>query len=786
MKRTIVFILAVVMVLSCFSISAMAVNPYLPNWEHIPDGEPHVFEDRVYVYGSHDSRQDSGYCGPDHVTWSAPIDDLTDWRYEGEVFHVKDLLGVEYGNDKKVITQEDVDRNNLFAPDCVYNPDTGLYYMFLFPNPLNQIFVATSESPTGPFENPKWVTFGFDPTAIVDDDGKMYLYYSTETLRDCYAAEFDPVKMEIVEGTLHYPTYTSEMLDRVLKENEGLFWGQMSAEQVAELQSLKAMLEDEENADKLDSQFTMPHKRDTLPNDQHSYFFEGPSIRKVNDIYILSFQRSVWGIEEWLADETQTSLGFGVNGDLAEIGWLWSRDPFGDPEVDPWHYGGVIVSNRGEQVIDPNGDGTAKTYTFTTGQNIHGGMFEVDGQWYQIYHRNGTTYSIKRQSAVEKFDLSFNEDGEPVIKQAEMTSLGFEDALKVDGTVYNAGITCYMLPQVVGTGESTPLIHANDDKNYDPEAEHAEPYISGLTGKSWIGYKYFDFGTIPAKSELTLTLKTFAEGKINVYASDAKDYYEDPEQPKTLVGSVDLEANEEEHTVTIALDELSGKKGIYLQFENDDIVKKTVSAGWWSSETIEVEVPLDFCEFSALSIKAEKKFVDVKPTDWFADEVQYVANEGLMNGTSADVFTPNGTLTRAQIVTILYRAAGEPAVEEKASFSDVAEGEWYSDAIAWAKDNKVVDGYPEGVFKPLNPVTREQIATILYRYENSPKAEGDLSKYPDADTISIYAEDAMTWAVGEGLINGIASEGKDTILAPRNNATRAQFAAIIMRYLEAE
>ena len=154
-----------------------------------------------------------------------------------------------------------------------------------------------------------------------------------------------------------------------------------------------------------------------------------------------------------------------------------------------------------------------------------------------------------------------------------------------------------------------------------------------------------------------------------------------------------------------------------------------------------------------------------------------------MNGTSANVFTPAGTVTRAQLVTILYRVAGEPETEFKATFSDVADGLWYSDAIEWAAANEVVNGVGEGKFNPMGAITREQIAAILYRYSKAAKVEGELKAFPDGDTASTYAIDALVWAVDEGLITGIKS-GDVTKLAPKDNATRAQIAAIIMRFLE--
>ncbi len=172
-----------------------------------------------------------------------------------------------------------------------------------------------------------------------------------------------------------------------------------------------------------------------------------------------------------------------------------------------------------------------------------------------------------------------------------------------------------------------------------------------------------------------------------------------------------------------------------------------------------------------------EKFTDC-PAPWYHEAVDFMVDAKLMNGVSEGKFDPNGTMTRGMIVTVLYRMAGSPEVEAPSTFKDVEAGKWYADAIAWAQKNEVVNGYSADKFGPNDPVTREQIATILYRYENMPEAkEADMSKFSDTAKISAYAKDAMTWAVGEGILSG--DNGK---LKPTDNATRAEFACMIMRY----
>lgn len=175
-------------------------------------------------------------------------------------------------------------------------------------------------------------------------------------------------------------------------------------------------------------------------------------------------------------------------------------------------------------------------------------------------------------------------------------------------------------------------------------------------------------------------------------------------------------------------------------------------------------------------------FRDVhQPPHWTHEGIDYCVSHGYMQGTSASAFAPKGTVNRAQLVTILYRMAGSPKVGQTGLFSDVPLGKWYSDAVTWASENGIVTGYPDGTFRPMASITREQIATILYRYCGSPEADGDLQAFPDAASVSTYAADAMLWAVNKGLITGIKYD-YGTLLAPRQYASREQIAAIIMRF----
>ena len=179
-------------------------------------------------------------------------------------------------------------------------------------------------------------------------------------------------------------------------------------------------------------------------------------------------------------------------------------------------------------------------------------------------------------------------------------------------------------------------------------------------------------------------------------------------------------------------------------------------------------------------------FTDVEENGWYHTGVDFMVRNGFMNGVADDAFDVDGNLTRAQLVTILYRIAGEPESTATNPFADVADGQWYTNAVIWAAENGIVKGVNTTTFAPNDQITREQIATILFRYAKAEKVEGKLAGFPDAEKISDYAADAMAWAVEQGLINGISESDGKTYLAPQETATRAQIAVILMRYLTAE
>lgn len=197
----------------------------------------------------------------------------------------------------------------------------------------------------------------------------------------------------------------------------------------------------------------------------------------------------------------------------------------------------------------------------------------------------------------------------------------------------------------------------------------------------------------------------------------------------------------------------------------------------FSMPALDVEVAASFI------LGGELAFQDVRPGDWCYDAVRYVFETGLMNGTSPTMFAPNTPTTRGQIVAILYRLEGSPAVGGS-RFSDVAPGAYYAAAVSWASAGGIVNGYSDGTFRPNNLITREQLAAFLYRYaaqkgrDVSDRAE--LGVFTDAGQIASYAVEPLRWAVAAGMVNGVTAD----TLSPGGNASRAQVAVILSRFVQ--
>ena len=496
-------------------------NPFLPMWEHIPDGEPYIFEDpdnpgkfRVYLYGSHDSMID-GYCGREQVVWSASVDSLNHWRYDGVIF------SVEENGEGEPLHYEGVG-DVLYAPDVtlVEGPDGEKTY-YLYPN--NQAggrngMVARSSRPDGPFEVCNWDAnnpnksdgiLGFDPAVFVDDDGKVYGYWGFQR---SYAAELDPATMATVKpGT----KIVEDMISS--KDQSGVF-----------------------------------------------RFFEASSIRKIKDKYVFIYSR-------FTADGE-----FGLPISNYTLAYAYSNNPLG-----PFTYGGTIIDARARET-DEQGNVIASA---CVDGNTHGSICEINGQWYVFYHRQTGTDEYARQAMVAPITVNVEEgpDGKVEISEGEYNSEGFSlqglDPLER----HSAGIACWYTgpktaihewPNNTFFGSYVDRGYGTDrnfDALYDLRNNHNSIVMN--TNGSIVGYKYFNFDKTYGKKDLKLLVNCKPDGtagKIRVFADRPWE-----SQGGICLGEFEIKSESksevaEETVVDVApLAKLKGKHAIFFIFSSE-------------------------------------------------------------------------------------------------------------------------------------------------------------------------------------------------------------------------
>lgn len=366
-----------------FSTDIYSQNPFLPPYAFIPDGEPHLFtvdgEERLFIYGSRDE-QVTAYCGFGHDAWSAPADNLSEWTYHGEIFNVKQITDIGYGKVKG---------QSLFAPDCVYNPITKKYYLYVFLGKKYKLngtegpkksdvdfastygdigpncFVATSEHPYGPFINPQicdWPcdhpNLTFDPSVIVvnqpDGSIRVWAFWGSNS-KDCWA-EIDPYDMHTIINA------------KTRKPDRNAVYKTLNNPEI----------------------------------NNHLSLFEASSIKQVADnkfVFVFSPNKP----------------------HKSELTYCYSNSPEG-----PWHYGGPIINNN----------------INWKGGNNHGSIVKVKDKWYIIYHRQAPN-NYNRQAMIEPIELSIKNDS-VIIPPVEMTSQGIHSEGLPYLNRYYAGIVCHI------------------------------------------------------------------------------------------------------------------------------------------------------------------------------------------------------------------------------------------------------------------------------------------------------------------------------------------------------
>lgn len=463
-------------------VKKQAFNPYLPSYEYIPDGEPHVFDGRVYIYGSHDRFDGAHFCLNDYVSYSADIHNLSDWRYEGIIFkkdqdprnqHIPENtpepvtgMGVIYTlsdqlNEKGI--------HAMWAPDVVQGLD-GRYYLYYCLDFLPEIAVAVCDKPAGKYEflgfvqYPDKIPLGkkegdyiqFDPGIFVDDDQSIYLYSGNA------------------------PMYRG-----VPRRN--------NCSQVMKLE--KDMMTLKESP-----RLLLPDIYSCRGTDFEGHeFFEASSIRKIHGKYYFIYS-SVNSHELCYAVSDKPDEGYCFGGTIIDIGDIYL-------------------------------EGRTKKYAVNCLGNTHGGIEKINNEWYVFYHRQTHRTNFSRQGCAEKISISL--DGS--IAQVPITSCGLNDGPLRGTGVYPAYICCHLTGKkgVAYSHPSTMKMHypflTQDLRDVEPGSVEAElegsipaQYIKNIKDRTVIGYKYFDFNGV---KKLTLKLRGRSKGKFFITTSLESQIY---------------------------------------------------------------------------------------------------------------------------------------------------------------------------------------------------------------------------------------------------------------------
>jgi hypothetical protein len=475
-----------------FCTVATAQNPYLPLWEHLPDGEPRVFEDpdqpgklRAYIIGSHDVHYDK-YCGNDIRMWSAPVENLNDWRDEGPIF--KWFVNGQW--------------DTMYAPDLVETVDrtTGKKTYWLYPHSRGWrrvAMVCKGDRPNGPFTPVNLTDDGvqclpgslidFDPSVFIEpvnnkkdpDYEKGYRAYVFYGFQHSTACELDQNTMfskregtELIDPFIPASSHDGRLLDKEGSEYKALYKGQ---------------------------------------NPLDFNFFEASSIRQVGNKYVMVF--SGYSGKEYGLGNTNSAL----------------RYAYGDSPLGPWRSGGVLVDSRG---VVPNEDGS-KLITTNAGHNTHGSLQEINGQWYVFYHRPPRGFGNARQAMVAPVKIEW--DKKPVAKGGKVRIVGYDPyttnnewtAKASDGNeytgaevtsegfhifglppygYYSAGIACYMYGP-----------NANNYMQDNHDVWNNSMDLAGLQGGSIIGFKYFNFEGLAQDSKGVKAFRGFNKQNVNSF-----------------------------------------------------------------------------------------------------------------------------------------------------------------------------------------------------------------------------------------------------------------------------
>lgn len=448
-------------------------NPIFPLNEYVPDGEPHVFGDRVYLYGSHDKENGDRFCMLDYTVWSAPVTDLSDWTCHGVTY--------KKSQDPRSQGKTPDKYPAYYAPDCVRGND-GRYYLYYFtagPNvkAFGPLSVAVADKPEGPFEylgdirykdgTPVLKYLTNDP-AVINDNGHIYLYYGWGLGRDFSNKALQPL----------YRFVLSKLLKRSIKE--------IKSTRPCILDCAFIELEEDMITIKSEPKAVLSSKTSTKKGTQiyNHAFYEAPSIRKIGDTFYLIYS----------------------SGENNELAYATSKYP-----DKGFEYRGVMISNSD---LGLNGNKEPKNNSGT----IHGGIEYINGQWYVFYHRCTNNTDFSRQACAEP--ITIENDG--TIKQVEITTQGLNGKpLEAKGK-YPAAICCYLYNPNLKRKRGNGNIEKYPCVTFDGK----DRIVHGMTKETKAVYKYFDLRgqkqlIVVAKGKGILSIQG---NEITVYAENWQQY----------------------------------------------------------------------------------------------------------------------------------------------------------------------------------------------------------------------------------------------------------------------
>ena len=632
--------------------AANAQNPYLPLWEHVPDGEPRVFEDpdnpgkfRAYIIGSHDTHF-TQYCGNDIRMWSAPVEDLSQWRDEGPIFSW--FVNGQW--------------DTMFAPDLVETVDkaTGKKTYWLYPHSRGWQrvpMVCKGDRPNGPFVPVNLTEDGsrclpgslidFDPSVFIEpvtnkkdpdfDKGfRAYVFYGFQHSTAC---ELDQNTMyskregtELIDPFIPASSRDGKLLDQEGSEYKALYQGQ---------------------------------------NPLDFNFFEASSIRQVGNKYVMVF--SGYSGKEYGLDNTNSAL----------------RYAFGDSPLGPWRSGGVLVDSRG---VVENEDGS-HLITTNAGHNTHGSLQQINGQWYVFYHRPPRNFGYARQTMVAPVKITW--DKKPVAKGGKVTITAYDPYAKdnkwtaraADGTEYTGaevtseGFQIFGLPPYQYYSAGLACFMSDQQWLQDQfDVWNNSMDLAGINNGGIVGFKYFGFGGLAqdtkgvkafdgikkgddAKLNLTLTASGKGAFKIHVRLDNPWKGQE------VALFSIPDDAPKMAVTVSQpvpALEGLTGKHAIYLVAEGPDVKQPEQPQGPWGRRLQQPQRPQGL--FDLHGIGFAKSGVDAQPA--FVPEITITADGKRLNIPHLPIRTTNANgytdLTHYQVYGPLKADSKLEATCEKA------------------------------------------------------------------------------------------------------------------------